>query len=988
MFRKLCFAFLILLWAASFLNVAEALDTSLVGLWRFNDEAGTTAVDSSGNGNNGTLEGDPQWVAGKIEGALEFDGVGDYVNCGDNEVLDIQNQITLACWFKVDTFGRNWATLIAKGDSSYRLSRGESNYSIHFGFQGAVSSPYSWFDGRKRVNDNQWHHAAGVYDGTEARIYIDGELDASQPGSGPMNVSGYPLYIGENAQAFGRYWNGFIDDVRIYNRALSQEELLVVMTGVDASPELAYDPSPADEDTDVSRDTVLSWSSGIFADKHDVYFGTDSDSVSFATRADQLDVLLFSQDYDDNSFNPGRLDFGQTYYWRIDEVNAPPDSTVFKGAVWSFEVEDFAYPISSASITATASSQADGQGPENTVNESGMDGDQHSVDIEDMWLTASGESGPAWIKYQFDKTYKLHQMLVWNYNGPYILVGSGLREVVVEYSTNDENWIQLDNISQFERATGNVGYVYNTVVDFGDVAAKYVRITASANWNPMLFSSFGLSEVRFMQIPVNASKPDPEDAGTDVAVDATVSWRAGREADEHNVYISSDQQAVVDRTAPVATVSDAGCGPLSLELDETYYWLVEEVNNNEAEPIWEGDIWSFSTQKYLVVDDFESYNDIEEGETGSRLVYRVWTDGYDNPSINGSTIGYLEIPSLETTIFHNDIQSVPIGYNNSVASYSEVTVNPANLAVGSDWTLGAPETLVLWFYGSLNNATTERMYVLINDAKVLYPERGKLAIERWHQWNIDLASVGTDLSNVGTFGIGFERTGSSGGIGEIFVDDIRLYKTPPEEILPVDPGTDALVAHYEFENNTSDSSGNGLDGTIVGDPGYVAGVSGMALSLDGVDDYVDCGNDEIFDITEEITIAAWVNTNDTLNSEHNPFFGKGDYTYAIKHSSANQIQFFIYDGAWVTANTSVDDTFNGVWHHVAGTYDGNELKLYIDSTLRATSPYVGVISVRTSNLAIGTNTEAAERYYDGAIDDARLYNRALSASEILYLASE
>ncbi len=986
MYKKLFFMSFILFWNTSFLSVTNAADTSLVGQWKFDEDSGIIATDSSGNGNDGTLFGDPQWVVGKIDGALEFDGDGDYLDCGDNEVLQAQDQITLACWFRVATFTRNWATILAKGDDSYRLSRGESNYSIHFGFQGTVSSPYSWFDGRKRVNDDQWHHAAGVYDGTEARIYIDGELDASQPATGQINASDYPLYIGENPQTTGRYWNGLIDDVRVYNQALSEEKIQLVMIGVDETPALAYGPSPADEAVDVSRDVILSWSPGEFADTHDVYLGTSSDSVKNADRTEQLSVL-FSQGQDSNTLNPGRLNFGQTYYWRIDEVNAPPDSTIHKGKVWSFTVEKLAYQIPVESITAAASSQAEDQGPEKTVDGSGLVNDLHSIEIEDMWLSASGESGPAWIQYQFDKTYKLHEMLVWNYNGPYILVEYGLKDVAIEYSTNGESWTQLDNVPEFAQAAGSAIYAYNTIVNFNGAAAKYVKINVNSNWNSALFNQFGLSEVRFMRIPVSASKPIPEVEATDVAVDVILSWIAGRGVVEHNVYLDADKQAVMDGIAPVVAVTSASYGPLSLDLEGTYYWRVDEVNNNEATPIWEGDIWNFSTQEYLVVDDFESYNDIEEEQEGSNLVYDTWTDGYED-STNGSTIGYLTVPSLETTIFHGGIQSVPITYDNTTASSSEVTASPAELAIGRDWTKGAPETLVLWFYGNLNNAVTEQMYVMINNTKVVYLDTDNLMRERWNQWNIDLASLGIDLSSIDTFSIGFERTGTTGGTGTVLIDDIRLYKTPPSELEPIDPGNDALVAHYAFENNTEDSSGNSHHGTVVGNPSFVAGVTGMALALDGVDDYIDCGNNASFDITEEITLSAWVNTNDSGNSENNPYVGKGDRAYAIKHSSANQIQFFIYDGSWLTANTNVDDSFNGIWHHVVGTYDGSELKLYVDGTLRATTPYVGTIDVRTNNLTIGTNSEASGRFYNGAIDDAQVYDRALSAGEILYLAGQ
>jgi len=311
--------FFVPVMAMTFAGVTKAADPNLVGRWKFDETSGTIAADSSGNGIDGELVGDPQWVPGKINGALEFDGNGDYVNCGNVPELQIQNQITMACWIKVATFTRNWATILSMGDSSYRLGRGESNFALHMGMNGVTSSPYAWFDGRTTVNDDQWHHVTGVYDGTEARIYIDGVLDNSQAATGQINASGFPLYIGENAQATGRYWNGLIDDVRIYNRAISEEEIPDVMAGVEDLPELASGPSPANKATNVSRDVILSWTPGVFAVSHDVYFGIIFEDVD---NADATSPLLVGPGISESMFNPGRLEFDQTYYWRIDEVNA------------------------------------------------------------------------------------------------------------------------------------------------------------------------------------------------------------------------------------------------------------------------------------------------------------------------------------------------------------------------------------------------------------------------------------------------------------------------------------------------------------------------------------------------------------------------------------------------------------------------------------------------------------------------------------------
>ena len=124
---------------------------------------------------------------------------------------------------------------------------------------------------------------------------------------------------------------------------------------------------------------------------------------------------------------------------------------------------------------------------------------------------------------------------------------------------------------------------------------------------------------------------------------------------------------------------------------------------------------------------------------------------------------------------------MPLVYDNSVASISEVTVNTSDLPIGRDWTKGASETLVLWFYGDPANAATERMYVKVNGVKVPYPgDAADIARPQWNQWNVDLSAFGVDLSNVTQLSIGFERTGVSGGAGTVLIDDILLYQSAPE----------------------------------------------------------------------------------------------------------------------------------------------------------------------------------------------------------------
>ena len=226
--------------------------------------------------------------------------------------------------------------------------------------------------------------------------------------------------------------------------------------------DLPTDPDPADGDTDIWRDADLAWTPGAFAQTHDVYFGTVFDDVNAASRANPMGVLV-SQGQSDATCDPGRLELGQTYYWRIDEVNAPPDSTIVKGPVWAFATEPLAYPVENVVATSNAMSEA-GKGPENTINGSGLNAnDEHSTDAAAMWLGTPNGADPVWIQYEFDRVYQLHQMLVWNYNVDFeLILGFGLKGVTVEYSTDGAEWAVLGDV-EFARATARPGYVLSLI---------------------------------------------------------------------------------------------------------------------------------------------------------------------------------------------------------------------------------------------------------------------------------------------------------------------------------------------------------------------------------------------------------------------------------------------------------------------------------------------------------------------------------------------
>jgi len=196
-----------------------------------------------------------------------------------------------------------------------------------------------------------------------------------------------------------------------------------------------------------------------------------------------------------------------------------------------------------------------------------------------------------------------------------------------------------------------------------------------------------------------------------------------------------------------------------------------------------------------------------------------------------------------------------------------------------------------------------------------------------------------------------------------------------------------LVAHYEFEGNADDSSGNNLHGSLAGGATTTVDAErGNVLSLGG-GDYVDCGDDALFDITDSITVAAWIKV-DTFNKNFQAAVTKGDETWKLTRSGgANSVEFCcnLEDAGFTSADGSVN-VDDGQWHHVAGVYDGSKVDLYVDTVLDNSEPASGTISTDTSPVMIGQNAGWPGRWWIGLVDDVRIYNNALTASEIADIA--
>ncbi|MCF7973606.1 MAG: discoidin domain-containing protein [Phycisphaerae bacterium] len=765
------------------------------------------------------------------------------------------------------------------------------------------------------------------------------------------------------------------------------------------APELGKNPSPAHKASDVARDSVLSWTPGDYAIKHHVYFGTSYEEVNSMTVPTAADLVV-------TAFDPGRLEFGQTYYWRVDEVNAAPDNTVFTGDIWSFTAEPYAIRVPVDIDHVTASSFGKQNAPALTVDGSGLEGMTHSATPEQMWLSNSPDLD-AWLMYEFDRTEKLDQMLIWNSNtSSEPFVGWGIKDVRIEYSVDAVDWTAISDASQISRAPGSATYDTPHVIDFGAVAARYVKINILSNWGGLL-PQYGVSEVQFFAVPVHARDPKPASGSADVNPNAMATWRAGREAGEHTLYVSDDLDAVVEGLAPSVTImtNRIDLGAFDLQLDGTYYWRVDEVNDSEAVSVWAGPVWHLMTPVALIVDDFEGY-----GNLSPNRPFQTWIDGYGftnpepgNPGNGtGAGIGH-DIWTITSPYYGGDLmetvstlpgsrQSMPFYYSNTggVASQTDRTFTEAQ-----DWTAGGAKTLSIAFRGQPGNTGT--LFVKINNVKVTYAhDPGNIAQGAWQAWNIDLGSVNTNLQNVTTLSIGVD---GSGAAGMILIDDIRLYARTGELMTPVNPGTEGLAAKFTFEGNMNDSSGHGRNGTVVGTDGTVIvsdPIRGQVLSLPGGDDqYVAVGAVGISG-TMPRTIACWAKAASTDIPDWTLIFGFTGKTVE-DGSGGNGSHFNIGSlggpggvGAhvWGWEETMISDQEALTWHHYAMTYDGTTVAYFLDGMAMDSDPALSNVqdlSASGDRVHIGSRVTQTSSF-PGSVDDAVIFNRALSAEEILWLA--
>ncbi|MEA3226690.1 MAG: hypothetical protein U9Q07_12140, partial [Planctomycetota bacterium] len=277
--------------------------------------------------------------------------------------------------------------------------------------------------------------------------------------------------------------------------------------------------------------------------------------------------------------------------------------------------------------------------------------------------------------------------------------------------------------------------------------------------------------------PGAVGNPQPANGAVDVQMNSMLSWTTADNAASHELYFGADADAVKNAT----TASPEYIGPKALGAESydpgglawnsSYAWRVDEVYPTGTV---KGLAWTFTAADFISVDDFESYNDIDPPDDASNRIFDIWIDGFGTTT-NGALVGNDLPPYAEQTIVHGGAQSMPCLYDNNLKT-SEATLT---LVHPHDWTEGGVTKLSLWFRGDSANSA-ERMFVALNGTAVVYhDDPAATQIDGWTEWIIDLqAFAGVNLGNVSTItiGLGTKNSPAAGGTGQMYFDDIRLYR--------------------------------------------------------------------------------------------------------------------------------------------------------------------------------------------------------------------
>jgi len=448
---------------------------------------GSLAAQADGAYGANTVPGSPGPPAlglGAGNHACLFTGSGD-INCGTSTGFDL-NAISISAWIKVNAWDKTWQAIVTKGDGSWRLHRAGNSDAVGFGTSGLDNVDLA---GTRAVNDGIWHHIVAIYDGSTKYLYVDGALDVSVAASGTISANSYAMLIGENSQATGRFFNGLIDEVAIFDTALTAEQVTQLFEAAQLQPQPIF----------------LTFGLPGFP------AGISGNTITW-TVPSAMDVTTLAPEYTVSAGSTGAPASGTPANFTTPQVY-----TVFAGLVtnvYTVQVVRSSRIFFASMVEVAASSYYDvGYEAVNLFNGNGLSADGNTHGTSGGWWSSDGSAPPSdqWVKVRFDKSYPLDYLRVWNYNeGGYEAEDVQSADVYVINSdvdpgNNTDNnglpfdptgWTRVLANQTFVIAPGGPETNTDAHISLGGVTARQLALKINSNYSTPDDPWVGLSEVQ------------------------------------------------------------------------------------------------------------------------------------------------------------------------------------------------------------------------------------------------------------------------------------------------------------------------------------------------------------------------------------------------------------------------------------------------------------------------------------------------------------
>ena len=911
-------------YTASFTAVEPPPGAGLVAAYGFDEGNGSTTSDQSGNGNNGALSNVVWAGAGlaRFGNALTFNGASSLVSVADAASLRLTTGMTLEAWVRPTVLG-DWKTVVFKerpGYYAYALyandgagrPSGHVFTSANFDVEGTAALPLA-----------TWSHLAVTYDGSVLAYFVNGVQVATTLASGAIVGSLEPVTIGGNA-VWTEWFQGQIDEVRIYNRPLSEAAIQADMNRPVTNPDTTAPTAPTSlTATGGLSSAQLSWpasTDAVGVTRYNVHRGT---SAGFTPTAGNRIAQPTGTSYTDPVA-------AGTYYYRV-------------------TAEDAAGNISGPSPEASA-----------TVGDS-------SPPTAPSGLSAVGAIGRATLSW----------------------TAAGDNVGVVRYN------VHRGTTAGFTPALANriaqptsPGYT-----DFTSAGSYFYKVTAedgAGNVGPA-------SNEAAATITADTSPPStPTGLTANVAGGTvTLNWIAANDnvaVSRYNLHRSTTAGFTPTTGNRIAQPTSPGHTDAGLATG-TYYYKVtaEDAAGNISTP---------SNQATATIGDAtppSAPGNLTANVVGA-TVNLSWTAASDNIGVvrynlhRGTTSDFTPTTSNRiaqpTGLTHSDTGLAPGSYfykataedaagnigpvsNTATATLADTSppTTPTNLSANG----GAGQATLTWTAASDNVAVT-RYNLHRSTTSGFTPTTGNRIAQPTGTSHTD-----TSLA-AGTYYYKLTAEDAAGNTSSPSNEATATVTTPPPT---------GLVGAYGFDEGTgtttADQSGTNNPGTLSGATWTTAGRYGNALNFDGVNDLLTITDSNSLDLTTGMTLEAWVRPTALGGPWRTAVFKErpGGLVYALYAHGTNGSKVpagEIFNGA--TRISAAPNTLTvNTWTHLATTYNGTTLILFVNGVQVAQFATTGPISTSTGALRVGGNTIWSE-WFQGQIDEVRVYNRALSAAQI------